>query len=189
MQSSRYNYIRPFNKTLKDISKKRAVVINANFKSIFESIKEEFIQSIEEHPVSFYVDGHGPLFGLMGFNEDDQPVKDLINFLIVKIKYTMERGDGLRLNFKIRFPTKRDYRALTPLAWTNKSWIEMVEDGVENVPFFWLKEGQGRSQEGFQNKTKSKKPFNFKGQPYISSELGKFKKNLTKALRNELTIR
>jgi len=139
----------------------------------FSVVKEYIISEVRKHPVCVELKNHtnpskfmnglssrgGTLFGLMGFNEDDDPVENLIEFLEKKIT---RRTKLLSFFFrsKVFFPDLSDMAKEENLQmpWLSGiSWPQAVQDGISGLRNFLAftpanAPSSSRSQEGLQAK-------------------------------------
>jgi hypothetical protein len=129
----------------------------------FEAIKQRMIDEFENHPVTIEIDagenasnssgtlgGYGNLFSFIGFQDGDDPLKEVRAKLnqtnITRLKYK----NGV-WNFLTNEPTKEELFALTPIPWASgRSWMDGIETGLSGLGFYLYREGKdfGASRSG-----------------------------------------
>lgn len=143
----------------------------------FRQIKNFILDEVRRHPVCVELKNHtnpskfmnglgsrgGTLFGLMGFNEGDDPVEELINFLNQRIT---RRTKLLTFFFrsKVFFPDLSDMAEVESLQmpWLKGvSWPQAVQDGISGLRNFLSftpdnAPASSRSQEGLQAKNRKR---------------------------------
>jgi hypothetical protein len=106
------------------------------------------------------------LFSFLGFEDGSNPVAELIALLKNKNNIKVDNGRFefrpfiSKYTFKIRVPSEKDIKSVTPLHWgKGKSWISAVEKGLTNAVNYLRKMGEGRSKGGVQMKNETSKEF------------------------------
>lgn len=168
------NFIKKLRKITEDFTAKVAEKFGRKH---FEEIKAFVIREVENHPISVELRNHtspskfipglgshgGSLFGFMGFEENSDPVGDLISFLKNSL---VRRQKFLRFFYrsKVFFPDLSDMakEESLQLPWIKGvSWPEMIQNGVSGLKYFLsFSRGsapiQSRSTEGLQAKKRTK---------------------------------
>lgn len=175
-------------KILRNVRRRVKSSLTARAIVLFEQAKRALLQEVENHPVSkelraktnpssFLSAKKGSLFGFLGFNSNDDPVGDLIDFLDINVNYRFSDGTvaGSVVAMNISIPARREFKNNLPLSWTSGlSWVDAIEDGVSGLPFFLSKNDEGRSDEGVQAKG-IVSGAEFTGTPFISELLARFR--------------
>lgn len=155
--------------------------------SKFNSSKSELLDDVKNHEVSkeiaqgnaadgkFFSDGN--MFSLLGFQDGDKPVDELLYFIedSVKLKrkpYIKVDGSRVTYSFEVESPTEKDIIKSTPTAWdSSKSWVKEVEDGVSGFAFYiyykFFKTPISRSKSGLQNKKSTIRDDSLGGIDYV----------------------
>jgi hypothetical protein len=135
----------------------------------------------------------GNIYSFMGFELGDRPAIELQNFLQQNIKIFNNPSfrNNIQKNrvfyeFPVQSPTLRDIyeneQFATPENWSNKSWIYLIENGVNNFAYFIYHEFFGdysRSKTGLQAEHPKKGAKNkVLGIPWISKILNNFKSRI-----------
>ncbi len=149
-----------------------------------QEVKQEIFAQIRSHPVSMELKTHtknsaflgrsGSLFGFLGFNDNSDPVEELIAFLDGFWTLEVKKEKlffGTRITVKMGVPRPDDLKkAGLVLPWQPSiAWPYAIEKNISNLPFF-LNVNKGRSGEGIQIKNATSN-VNFNGTPYLSSIL------------------
>lgn len=136
-------------------------------KKSFLLVKKDILEKVKNHnicreltnktiPSSFISAKDSSLFGFMGFNEGDDPVGSLIDFLDENITYnTTLKITAFTLISTLKLPSKEAMRreSSLQLPWIRGvSWPELVENGVPGLRYF-LAKNDGRSGLGIQAKS------------------------------------
>lgn len=178
----------------------------ANVQRKFDAAVRDSISFIESHPVtsdlkgsSYNINKNSPiiqgssayanLFSVMGFVAGSDPIGDLENFIhfdafeFDKSKVTSSQIGNSRvvLDYFLTFANLNDtdnYGEFL-LEWNNKSWLRLLEEGVNNVEFFLQKERYGRSQGGIQLPHKVNEMAKFIPQKYYSEMIRVFLKRFS----------
>lgn len=142
----------------------------------FEEINKEVQQEFENHPITRELDDQvfpskilqknnwpraGTLFGFMGFNGGNEPIRNLRNFLFEQGGFNYElnksfigRTFGI-LGF-LKSPSEEELQkaGIQLDGWGDgRSWPAVLEDeGIENLNHFLSKPAYGRSSQGIQVK-------------------------------------
>lgn len=137
----------------------------------FQRLKTFILKEVANHPISKdirskqkspfligqdHFESESTLFNFMGFDQGTDPVGELLEFLEESISYelvpTVEAGvlkKGLMLNLIL--PSEADLRnagLIIPRYGDGRSWPELIEDGIDNLPNF-LNEYRAASVSGF----------------------------------------
>lgn len=121
----------------------------------------------------------GNLFGFIGFERDDDPIRDLIRILSEKKIQFINTGN--KTIIKIIVPSKEEIFAQTPLPWaTGRSWAKSIETGLSGLGMYIYDFGYAsRSKAGIQTKNKVRNA-KFKNVSYLSEILRKYYKSIKK---------
>lgn len=178
----------------------------ANIQRKFDAAKRDSIDFINNHPVtsdlgssSFNINHHSPiiegssayanLFNVLGFNAGEMPVQRLVEFLeydafdFDKTNVTSSQIGNTRvvLNYFLTFANLKDtddYPEIL-LEWNDKSWLRLIEEGIDNVEFFLQKNRYGRSDGGIQLSHKINDMAKFVPQKYYSEMIQVFLKRFS----------
>jgi hypothetical protein len=153
----------------------------------FETLKNQMINEFLNHPVSQEISGgpeasnssgslggYGNLFSFIGFEEDDEPLKPILEQLqATNFIYSGEIASGVK--FSILLPTAKEIFEVTPMPWASgRSWAKGIESGISGLGFYLkLKSKNSRSGEGIQTSVKANTR-RFKNQQYISLLINKY---------------
>ena len=153
----------------------------------FETLKNQMINEFLNHPISQEISegpqasnssgslgGYGNLFSFIGFEEDDEPLKPILEKLQeTNFKYSGEVASGVK--FSILLPTAKEIFEVTPMPWASgRSWAKGIETGISGLGFYLkLKTKNSRSGEGIQTSVKANTR-RFKNQQYISLLINKY---------------
>jgi len=175
----------------------------------FDDKKQELMEDFEDHEVTKELRygglknnnsaliSKGNLFSFIGFDKDENPASDLKTYL--KLNITMDdqkpkitiQPNKVVYGFKVNVPSKNEINSnelfKTPDNWDSRSWIQIIEDGVNNalLYIFWDK-GFGsppsRSGTGLQLKgdKTAKNPAKFTPMSYVTELLNNFKEKFNK---------
>ena len=178
----------------------------ANIQRKFDAAKSDSIEFINNHPVtsdlgssSFNINhssriiegssAYANLFNVLGFNAGEMPVQNLIEFLeydafdFDKTNVTSSQINNTRvvLNYFLTFANLEDtddYSELL-LEWNEKSWLRLIEEGIDNVEFFLQQDRYGRSEGGIQMPHKINEMAKFVPQKYYSEMIQVFLKRFS----------
>jgi len=153
----------------------------------FETLKKQMIDEFLNHPISKEISdgptasnssgclgGYGNLFSFIGFEEDDEPLKPILEQLqATNFKYSGEIASGVK--FSIILPTAKEIFEVTPMPWASgRSWAKGIETGISGLGFYLkLKSKNSRSGEAIQTSVKGSAR-RFKNQQYISVLINKY---------------
>ena len=118
--------------------------------------------------------GYGNLFSFIGFEEDDEPLKPILEQLqATNFKYSGDVPSGNK--FSIILPTAKEIFEVTPMPWASgRSWAQGIESGISGLGFYLkLKSKNSRSGEAIQTSVKASAR-RFKNQQYISLLINKY---------------
>lgn len=160
--------------------------------------KTEALEEYDEHGVTLELkDGEtadsnylskGNIFSFIGFNLGDKPAEKLREYIRQQI-YIQSKSPIISLNqfgaqykFTTNIPSLKEIYANdifeTPDNWSNKSWVQLVEEGVGNfASYIYLEyfDKISRSSTGLQNKKSKKKSGKVLGIPWVSEILNNMK--------------
>lgn len=161
-----------------------------------DRLRRDLLREFDNHPVTKEIEqgpsgtssllgGRGNFFGFLGFNSGDKPIEILRDSLNDQFKILSKKGKvkkasktSLIYSFDILYPTKTQIYAITPLAWTSKSWVKGVEKGITNYTQTVFKESEN-SRSGVALQTDRKIGFiRFSPTPYVTQMLDKIRKEL-----------
>jgi hypothetical protein len=153
----------------------------------FEILKNQMINEFSNHPVSQEIlngpeasnssgclGGYGNLFSFIGFEDDDEPLKPILEQLqATNFKYSGDVPSGVK--FSIILPTAKEIFEATPMPWASgRSWAKGIESGISGLGFYLkLKSKNSRSGAGLQTSVKANSR-RFKNQQYISLLINKY---------------
>ena len=161
-----------------------------------DRLRRDLLREFDNHPVTKEIEqgpsgtssllgGRGNFFGFLGFNSGDKPIEILRDSLSDQFKILSKKGKvkktsktSLIYSFDILYPTKTQIYAITPLAWTSKSWVKGVEKGITNYTQTVFKKSEN-SRSGVALQTDRKIGFiRFSPTPYVTQMLEKIRKEL-----------
>ena len=153
----------------------------------FEALKNQMIEEFLNHPVSQEIsagpqasnssgslNGYGNLFSFIGFEDNDDPIKPILEKLqATNFKYSGDVASGVK--FSILLPTAKEIFDVTPMPWASgRSWAQGIETGISGLGFYLnLKSKNSRSGAGVQTSVKANAK-RFKNQQYISYLINKY---------------
>jgi hypothetical protein len=153
----------------------------------FETLKNQMINEFLNHPISQEISegpqasnssgslgGYGNLFSFIGFEEDNEPLKPILEQLqATNFKYSGDVPSGNK--FSIILPTAKEIFEVTPMPWASgRSWAKGIESGISGLGFYLkLKSKNSRSGEAIQTSVKGSAR-RFKNQQYISVLINKY---------------
>jgi hypothetical protein len=163
----------------------------------FDYRKDELLNDFDSHSVtkellagpssdSIFLD-RGNLISFLGLENGERSIAELRNKLQISIKMNKtpefkKTSSGVNYEFKVKSPTLQEIYDSAPSPWSNKSFIEQIQDGVSNFIYFIYDKLGGfsqysRSGTGLQSKYKRKNDRTSRvlGIPYINEILNKFK--------------
>jgi len=192
----------------KELSTQEASIIAPKMKEVLnEKFKEEkanLLKEFDQHPVtqelnagpyaqsSFITTKNGGnLYSFLGFVEGIEPAKDLRNNLEAGISKGQVRKEVVSKNkivytLETRIPTIEELKRRGELLkWTTRSFIDVIEKGVNNFRRYLFDDSgrlssKSRSGPAIQVKhdIKNGRPAQVKPIPYITKLIENFKKNL-----------
>ena len=161
-----------------------------------DRLRRDLLREFDNHPVTKEIEqgpsgtssllgGRGNFFGFLGFNSGDKPIEILRDSLNDQFKILSKKGKvkkasktSLIYSFDILYPTKTQIYAITPLAWTSKSWVKGVEKCITNYTQTVFKKSEN-SRSGVALQTDRKIGFiRFSPTPYVTQMLDKIRKEL-----------
>lgn len=153
----------------------------------FHSVKNQIIGAIAEHKATNAIENNGrggdigisggasnfSLFGALGFEVGRSPKEEIINYLKNEIDI-VESPDGK--TFYLKIPDKEEIYSTEELylQGRSKSWVFYMEEGIDNLSFYYEKPDYGRSEVGFQNKSQNNLGLNFNGVSYVTDVIKQF---------------
>ena len=165
----------------------------------FNQAKKILLAQFLQHPVTKEIMGgplasnvsgcvsKGNLFSFIGFEVEENPAKDLYDYLNQNIRFysTPKKyfGKDFKYSFAIKMPTRKDFIRHFPLPWNQgKSWPISIENGIPNIGYylFLFNEIRTRSQHGVQLKQEIKNQAKsiFRPHIYLSAMFDDFQTNL-----------
>ena len=188
------------NKEFADIQKEilREAAFLKEVKKVIEreflNIRNDFLESFEKHPVTIEIEGGssssnisktlggvGNLFTYIGFDEGDDPIKELREVLeFYEIRYNV----GKRfVTATFELPTKQQVFAATPMPWaTGRSWARGIERGISGLGKYLVKSkiiAKSRSGAAIQAKSRVRSG-KFSNTSYLSMLLNEYYKKVKK---------
>jgi len=204
-----------FNKKLENLTKSKSFIAFARnaAETRTNAAKENLIESLMEEPVikeiqeaskdpsiqnSEFV-SKGNLVAALGFHQGSDPAGELAEYLEENI-YQKESSPKInwspnktQYSFSINYPSKNQINehfssdAESKLEWTNRSWIDIIENGISNALkkyIFWSEgfkpEGISRSTTGLQSKGSVKNVATLTPSKFLTKLLDNFKKQINK---------
>lgn len=151
-------------------------------------VTEEIMNGYNATNTSNTLNGEGNLFSFIGFESDDAPIIPIIEAL-EKISVSFNAMTPKSIIANILLPSPQDIFAVTPMPWASgRSWAKGIESGISGIGFYMQKYGQGRSEGGFQTKSKVRSG-RFKNTPYISALLNKYRILFSKINNAQINIK
>jgi hypothetical protein len=164
---------------------------------IIDSVTDKFVRAKKElmigialHPISIDINSHstsqklgstsGTLFGFLGFENGDDPIKELIELVddLIDIEVLPPTSSKGLAKVIVTIPTKDSLNDLKPLEWTDTPWPILIEQGISGLQNYINKnKGDGRSQEGVQS-TNTIRSADFIAEDYLTGLFSQFRKNL-----------
>ncbi len=147
------------------------------------------LRELDNHPVTRDLQNdidsgtvtRGTLFGFLGFQMGEDPVRELRSLLekTCKIRFYKENVNKATRTYIVTIPSKDDIYEATPLRWApGRSWVKAIEFGISGMGnYIDIESPKSRSGEGIQSKT-SNNGGRFRNTSYISSILVSFQKKL-----------
>tara|TARA_Y100000310_G_scaffold115757_1_gene114353 strand:- start:2467 stop:3063 length:597 start_codon:yes stop_codon:yes gene_type:complete len=162
-----------------------------------EAVKKRAIDEFNQHEVtkelergtsgrnSLLLGGRGNFFGFLGFNQGERPLEIIRDIIERKISLKSKKGKLKKVtkttfqwDFDMNIPSKSDIYAVTPMAWSSKSWVKGVEGGITNYSKTIFKD-TSRSRSGIALQTQRNVGFiTFSPTPYITELLDKLRREL-----------
>jgi len=195
-----------FRRSLKTTLPQLQALGAANIQRKFDAAKRESLEFIDNHPVtsdlrgsSFNIEKSSPiiqgssayanLFNVMGFVEGQDPISDLREFIQYEafdfdkgmVKSSQIGNSRVVLNYFLTFASLKDTDSYGEflLEWNEKSWLRLIEEGINNVEFFLQKTEYGRSKGGIQLPHKINDMAKFVPQKYYSEMIRVFLKRFS----------
>ena len=149
-------------------------------------VTQELLAGPDSSNISGTLSGDGNLFGFIGFNKSDDPIKPILDLLESSSITFREGSDHL---VTITIPSAASIFSVTPMPWASgRSWAKGIETGISGLGFYINKSGKGRSDAGVQS-TKKIKGGTFKRVSYISSFIQKYIKQFSSIKSSQLNIK
>lgn len=164
-------------------------------KKKLDKLRKETVAEFDQHVVTKEIEkgpygmgspllgGTGNFFGFLGFDKGARPVEILRDILQDHIQLRRQKAKLKKVSdtlftweFDISIPSKTEIYAVTPFAWSGRSWVKGIERGITNYTNTVFLESE-RSRSGIALQSKQKIRFvSFRPTPYISALLEKLKK-------------
>lgn len=158
--------------------------------------KRELIKEFLDHPVSKEIaggvsatnlsgtlSGYGNLFSFIGFDKNESPIENWVNFLNKKIRIIGNKkqknlsSNNFIIEFQVSQVSGADYVANAKMPWeSGQSWITSIEKGISGFSSFISKK-LGRSGGGVQTDNKIR-PTEYRRVKYWSTIWSNFVKSL-----------
>ena len=162
-----------------------------------DNIKNQIIGRMAEHPVTRELETNAEskliegtngrsfsLFGVLGFEAGRSPRQEIVEALREEID-VIASPDGTRFSLRIPDLNDLDGNAELSLHGRSKSWVFYIEEGVDNLSFYYEKPDFGRSEIGFQNKHSNNLGRSFDGTEYLTKVLKEFQEKYRGVIRFE----
>ena len=188
------NYSFIYEKTKKiSVSRFRAIngpdIVKQGFK-----IKERLISDFLNHPVTIELNNgpkgytnpsntlgnsYGNLYSFIGFEEGTDPIKPILDILLLIDINMVQVGDNLFIK-TTGFPTPQKIWDATPMPWQEgRSWAKGIEEGISGLNYYLFSNSKSfpmsRSGTGVQLKKQISTGLKFERKTYISKLLNKYK--------------
>lgn len=156
-----------------------------------EKNKQEFLRSFDAHPItqelsegpsavnsSRTLGGKGNLFGFIGFEDGDNPIQNLRDFLSGNFDAKRKKVSGEKIVYSIKYPSLEKIKSVTRMPWeSGRSWVEGIEKGISGLSnYLYKKSIASRSGAGIQAKNEINSSI-FRPMKYMTSIINKFKNN------------
>ena len=177
---------------------------------IAQNAKDEMLVAFEENPITREIDagaentvnfsknligighGEGSLFGFIGFDESDDPltlVRDYLNASgkISKKPKKIKSGGKTSYNYTVQIPNVKNLFAMTPMPWeSGRSWIRSIEKGISGLGYYLLSNSsKSRSGQGVQASHKLRNAV-YRPTKYISNIVNAYVKYLQTGKKSKL---
>ena len=200
-------------KNLSEGAAKSSDVKRKMFKAVEEraqDAKDEMLEAFEQSPITREIDagaentinfsknligighGEGSLFGFIGFDESDNPlalVRDYLNASgkIFKTPKIIKSGGKVSYKYTVQIPNAKDLFAMTPMPWEGgRSWIRSIEKGISGLGYYLLSNSpKSRSGQGVQASHKLRKAV-YRPTKYISDIINAYSKYLQTGKKSKL---
>lgn len=172
-------------------SKKTLAQADSAIEKKLERNKQKFLDDFDSHPVtqelsegpsasnsSKTLGGRGNLFGFIGFDENDNPIKNLRDFLAGNFSAKRKKVSDKKIIYTVKYPSLEKIKSVTKMPWeSGRSWVEGVEKGISGLSNYLFKKSRAsRSGAGVQASNQIN-PSSFKTIKYMTEIINKFKSN------------
>lgn len=163
----------------------------------FNQAKQLLLREVREHPICeelstrpnnsrFLGGAAGTLYGFLGFEDGQEPVEDLLDFLAANILFQINRPTAIGVfPTTVLIPSLEDIESEGSLSipWDSRPWPIAVEEGISGLPHYLFLEEKGRSLEGIQAKDRRGnlikiRSQDFKPVPFLKPIFARFRKRL-----------
>jgi hypothetical protein len=164
---------------------------------VYYRAKKMMLRDFDAHPItnelktggatdniSLTTDNVGNLYAFLGFFAGADPTERLRSVLEVGTSFRYTRQFGNAWYFQVLFPSQDLIEQVTDLPWGG-SWVDKIENGLDNLDSFIYKKGYGRSQQGIQAPYEINEGASFQEQPYLSEILANFKDRINNSTVND----
>ena len=163
------------------------------FKNNFDNVKKDMIKEFLTHPVTIEIlagpnssnisgtlGGQSNLFGFIGFNSGEDPIKPILEIL-EQISFRESGEANIGIVYTVDIPEPDDIFLVTPMPWaTGRSWAKGIESGISGLGRL-LNKSNASSRSGVAIQVKNKvRGGKFENTPYISALIKKYKKKFSK---------
>lgn len=167
-----------------------------------QDAKDEMLEAFEESPITREIDagaentinfsknligigyGEGSLFGFIGFDESDDPISLVRDYLnasgkIYKTPKIIKSGGKVSYKYTVQIPNAKNLFAMTPMPWeSGRSWVRSIEKGISGLGYYLLSNSpKSRSGQGVQASHQLRKAV-YRPTKYISSIVDAYSKYL-----------
>jgi hypothetical protein len=152
---------------------------------------QTMLKNFDEHPVTAEIkagpraldysgstDGYGNLYSFLGFSSGSTPTQDLRTVISANTRFEQTIFRGGNWYFRVRMPSQKLIESNTEMEWgTGQSWVEAVENGLDNLSHYMFKKKYGRSKAGFQAAYEVNEDLTFRRHAYLSAIFQSFREN------------
>lgn len=175
-----------------------------------QDAKDEMLKAFEASPVTREIDagaentvnfsknllgigyGEGSLFGFIGFDQSDNPMELVREYLnasgkIFKTPKTIKSAGQIYYQYKVEIPNVKNLEAMTPMPWEGgRSWIRAIERGISGLGYYLLSNSpRSRSTQGVQASRKLRNA-TYRPTKYISNIVNAYAKYLQTGKKSKL---
>jgi len=170
--------------------------IDGIFNQRFNLLKEELIVDFEEDPISEEItagpfaqtsilpNNYGNLFSFIGFQQGENPIKDIVKILREQIKYQRLSYQTTRSGIKYKYSVSLPYETLFintpfPNEWApGRSWLFAIEQGIKGFQYYIFPRYSSKSRSGaafqIKNPVKKRAGQKYLNRKYMSEYLNQF---------------